>query len=47
MGKRALNNVAFLSAAVQTMSTADCDAAVFIPHIQSQLTSAPSLNTVE
>lgn len=49
MGKRyrALNSVAFPSATVQTKSTADGDAAVFIPHIQPQLTSAPSLNTVE
>lgn len=36
------NRVGFASATVQTESTADGDAAVFIPHIQPQLTSAPS-----
>ncbi len=41
--QRALNSVAFPSATVQIESTADGDAAVFILHIQPQLTSAPSL----
>lgn len=44
---RALNRVGFPSATVQTESTADGDAAVFIPHIQPQLTSAPSFHTVD
>lgn len=49
MGERykALNRVGFPSATVQTESTADGDAAVFIPHIQPQLTSAPSFHTVD
>lgn len=42
-----LNTVGFSSATVQTESTADGVAAVFIPHIQPQLTSAPSLYTVD
>lgn len=42
-----LNTVDFLSATVQTESTADSVAAVFIPHIQPQLTSAPSFYTVD
>lgn len=37
---RECSSVGFLSATVQTESTADGDAAVFIPHIQPQLTSA-------
>lgn len=41
------NSVDFLFAIVQTESTADGDAAVFIPHTQPQLTSAPSLHTVD
>lgn len=44
--QRALKSVGFPSATVQTESTADGDAAVFIPHIQPQLTSASSLHTV-
>lgn len=45
--ERALNSVGFPSATVQTESTADGDAAVFIPHIQPHLTSALSLHTID
>lgn len=45
--ERALNSVSFASATVQTESTADGDAAVFIHHIQPHLTSVPSLHTVD
>lgn len=44
---REIESVAFPSATVQAESTADGDAAVFILHIQPQLTSAPSLYTGE
>lgn len=42
---REIESVALPSATVQAGSTADGDAAVFTPHIQPQLTSAPSLQT--
>ena len=45
--ERTLNSVGFPSATVQTESTADGDAAVFIHHMQPHLTSAPSLHTVD
>lgn len=42
---REIESGALPSATVQAESTADDDAAVFIPHIQPQLTSAPSFQT--